>query len=70
MNTRPMAMVTTPPTRIRMSRLIARAEMAPNTDAVASTNTTVNPATNRAAAPATRNRPSERSSSGWLLPPR
>lgn len=58
MNTRPIAMVTTPPTRWSTWRLSASASIAPNTDTVASTNTTVNPATNSPAAPATRRRPS------------
>ncbi len=58
MNTRPITIVTTPPTRCSTSRLRASASIAPNTDTVASTNTTVKPATNSPAAPATRKRPS------------
>ncbi|MET3955876.1 hypothetical protein ABIE52_002742 [Rhodococcus sp. OAS809] len=56
MKTRPIAMVTTPPTRIRTSRLTSSVEITPNTDAVARTNTTVKPATNSPAAPATLSR--------------
>ena len=53
MNTRPMRMVTTPPMRVSVCALSAMALTAPNTVTVASRNTTVNPAMNSRAAPAT-----------------
>ena len=53
MNTTPMRMVMTPPTRMSVSALRVSMLIAPNTVTVASTNTTVNPRMNRSAAPAT-----------------
>ena len=57
MNVNPITMVITPPTRWSRSSLMRRVPITPNTDAVARTNTTVNPATNIVAAPVTRHLP-------------
>ena|SRR5579884_708436 len=55
-NTRPITMVTTPPTRCSSSWLLIRVVVMPSTATVPRTNTAVNPATNSAAEPATRQR--------------
>ena len=53
MNTMPMRMVTAPPMRMRTCAFALSAEIAPNTETVASTNTAVNPRMNSAAAATT-----------------
>src|SRR5215472_2382391 len=55
-NTRPITMVSTPPTRCSTSWLVISVVVMPRTATVPSTNTVVNPATNGAADPATRHR--------------
>jgi len=54
MNTSPIMMVSTPPICCSMSRFSTKVPINPNADAVAATNTTMKPATNKRAAPARR----------------